>query len=150
MRIGSNTFTVNRYKFLRINNITVRDFSNPNQLNPAQSDPFLYTLEDTDKSTIEPLRRKASGAATGRKTEGKRRAEGRNDSTERGESLKQLEEKSAVFFVRPGTMASASTVTMQRRPLSQSTAHTQAYRHAHALTHSTSSYLTSTYVLTER
>lgn len=80
--------------------------------------------------------------------EGKRKAEGRNDSTERDESLKQLEEKSAVFFVRRGTMASASTVTMQWRPLSRSIAH--KHIGVHALTHSTRSYLTSTYILTER
>jgi len=79
------------------------------------------------------LGRKANGETTkkrNRERKGGREREREENGAERGESLKQLEAKSAVFFVRQGTMASASTVTMQRSPLLGET-HSRAGSPAH-------------------
>lgn len=79
--------------------------------------------------------RKANGGREREQEENQRKkggTEGENGGSERGESLKQLDEKSAVFFVHRGTMASASTMTMQRRPLSRSGTRAPAHTHAHA------------------
>jgi len=99
----NNTFAINRYKLLRTNNSTVRDLSISKWI--LQSDLFLsiftrYRVQEYHW----PLRRKAKGAVTGswEKNGGKKEDRGENDGAERSESLKQLEEKSAVFFVRWG------------------------------------------------